>query len=328
MVDFMRSFSPFATTEDIFLYDVVTGLSAEQKFLNSKYFYDASGDAIFQQIMKCPEYYLTSCEMEILARQSKDMVHAIGSFRQMFDVVELGPGDASKTTFLLKELAGRGITDTYIPIDISENIVNQLESKLPLIVKGLCVHGRCGDYLSRLKESRLSSVDKRKLVLFMGATIGNFTIQEAKEFCARVKRQLYPGDLFMIGFDLKKDPAVIMDAYNDGGGITKKFNLNLLARINRELDANFDLSAFDHVPTYDLITGACKSFLVSTRDQEVDIGEVAQIKFSKGERIYMEISQKYTIDQINDLATIAGFRPIRNFFDSRGWFVDALWQNG
>lgn len=317
--------SPAIRHLDSFYRDVVTGLSAPQKYLHSKYFYDATGDSIFQQIMGCPEYYLTSCEMEILSGQSSAIAEIISRFGRTFDVVELGPGDASKTMFLLRELVEQKIIHTYRPIDISANVIRRLDTILPMKVMGLNVKGLRGDYIDALRESGSDTAHNR-LILFLGASIGNFTLEEASEFCIRIRQHLQPGDLFMIGFDLKKNPALILDAYNDEQGITRQFNLNLLTRINRELNGDFDTNEFEHRPTYDPITGACKSFLVSVKPQVVSLGNGIQFSFSAGESIYMEISQKYTVDQINSLAINSGFTPVMNFFDGKEWFVDALWQ--
>jgi dimethylhistidine N-methyltransferase len=274
--------------------------------------------------MRCPEYYLTPCEKEILEHQSRDIVRLIASFTKIVDVVELGPGDASKSFFLLQELVERMMISRFIPIDISKNIIDQIEQTLPKKIPGLNVRTLQGDYIEQLSDTWTEN--RQRLIMFMGASIGNFTLAEAGNFCKQVRSHLSSGDLFMIGFDLKKNPEVILNAYHDKSGITKQFNLNLLKRINRELGADFNLSAFEHVPTYNSGTGECKSFLVSLREQRVKIGDDLEIHFSAGEQIYMEISQKYTVDQINLLAAVSGFTPVRNFFDSRGWFVDALWE--
>jgi L-histidine Nalpha-methyltransferase len=147
---------------------------------------------------------------------------------------------------------------------------------------------------------------------------------EAEKFCLELRRHLNPGDVVLIGADLKKNPKTILAAYNDAGGITKEFNLNLLARINRELNGNFDLSHFDHFPTYDPKTGACVSYLISLSDQEIKVGNES-ISFKRDEFIYMEISQKFTINDLQQLAANSGFRHEKNFFDKKNWFVDVIW---
>uniref|UniRef100_UPI002628B313 L-histidine N(alpha)-methyltransferase n=1 Tax=uncultured Mucilaginibacter sp. TaxID=797541 RepID=UPI002628B313 len=274
-----------------FIKDVLAGLSASPKKLQSKYFYDAAGDKLFQEIMNCPEYYLTNCEMEIFSEQTAAIVQTLTENFESFDLIELGAGDATKSVFLLQELLSKKVDFTYLPIDISTNVIEQLEQNLPQKLPGLQMHGLNGDYFDMLKEaSQLSS--RAKVVLFMGSNIGNMPVKEAQQFCHALRHQLSPNDLLIIGFDLKKNPKTILAAYNDAAGITKNFNLNLLKRINRELEADFDLKQFEHYPTYDPVTGACKSYLVSLKKQQVKLGEHL-IGFEENELIDMEVSQKY-----------------------------------
>lgn len=308
-----------------FLKDVITGLNASPKYLQSKYFYDAKGDALFQQIMQCREYYLTRCEMEILSRQSGEMAEVL-STGEPFDLIELGAGDASKSYHLLKELLRRGTLHRYYPIDISANIIAHLENTLPARLPGLKMEGLNGDYLDMLQQTRYRSGRKR-VIMFMGSSIGNFTSSEALQFCCKLRQQMIPGDVLIIGFDLKKHPLIILPAYNDSQGITKAFNLNLLHRINRELDANFNTDNFEHYPVYDPQSGSCKSYLISLQEQVVHIGGgMATIRFRKDEQIYMEISQKYTVEEIHQMMESAGFSPMRHFYDSKRWFTDTVWQ--
>jgi L-histidine N-alpha-methyltransferase len=312
-------------TNETFLEDVLKGLSAPGKYLESKYFYDKRGDAIFQEIMNCPEYYPTRCEMEILSRQTPQISALIRShFSNGFDVVEMGAGDATKSVHLLRYLQ-QGKTDfRYYPIDISSNVISLLESSLPDEVPGIKVHGLNGEYFEMLDRAKRLSF-REKVVMFLGANIGNIPLEQVAAFCKDLRSHLSTGDLLLIGFDLKKDPELILSAYNDAQGITRRFNLNLLRRINRELGADFDLSGFEHRPEYNAQTGACKSYLVSTRDQRVCIAGMHEIYFEEGEPIYMEISQKYSPEQTDELARATGFRPLRHFYDSKGYFIDAAW---
>jgi len=307
-----------------FLQDVVQGLSAKDKFLNSKYFYDQKGDKLFQQIMACPEYYPTKCEMEIFRQQTKQVADVLINYTSTFDIVELGAGDASKSIHLLNELLQNNITFTYFPVDISANVINLLHEELPKKLPALQLHGLNGEYLQMLEKAKAAS-DKTKVVLFLGGNIGNVPLEKAGVFCNRLRQQLSPGDLVLTGFDLKKDPRVVLAAYNDKSGYTRCFNLNLLKRINDELGGNFILENFAHYPNYDAATGACKSYLVSTINQQVQIEE-SSFSFAEGEPIFMEISQKYTVEQTDDLANENGFTPVKHFFDTKGWFLDALWQ--
>lgn len=310
---------------DNFLKDVVNGLQSSPKYLNSKYFYDKKGDELFIKIMASEEYYLTNSEMEIFSTQTAKMVNAVLENTQNIDVVEFGPGDATKSTFLIKELSKRKALGAYFPIDISENIIDFLNSTLPRQIQGINIHGLNGEYLDMLSQANEISKNK-KLVLFLGANIGNFKFAEMPEFCKKLRSLLSDGDMVLIGFDLKKDPKKILAAYNDLEGLTRQFNLNLLSRINNELYADFDLNNFEHYAMYDPDSGACKSYLVSMKKQNVCINKEFKIHFEKYETIFMEISHKYTISQVDEKASQCGFIPGAHFFDTRKYFVDVIWK--
>ena len=315
------------TSTDVFRQDVLNGLSQMPKTLPSKYFYDGTGDVLFQQIMACPEYYLSRAEREILQEQAGALAALLSAESGMPEVVELGAGDASKTLFLLQELVHRKGAATYFPIDISSGVIRDLEQRLPQVVKDLQVQGFNGEYLPMLREVYKAAAGRPKAVLFMGGNIGNMHLREAEQFCADLRSIIPAGDLLLIGFDLVKSPRKILAAYNDAGGLTRDFNLNLLSRINTDLDANFNVTEFYHYPTYDPQTGACKSFLVSNSRQEVVIGAAAKtITFEAGETIYTEISQKYKPEQISAMAHRAGFLPAGNFTDAAAQFVVSVWR--
>jgi len=322
----LRSMKPPRTDsfKTQFYEDVVNGLKSPVKHLEAKYFYDAEGDRLFQQIMNCDEYYLTNCEMEIFTRQTADLASVMLADGQPFDLIELGAGDATKSSHLLKNLLEQQAEFTYLPIDISSHVISSLNATLPLSLPGLKIKGLNGEYFEMLnRAAKLSG--RRKVVLFMGANIGNMPVQDAADFCTELRRHLQPGDMAVMGFDLKKNPETILAAYNDSQGITKQFNLNLLSRINRELGADFDVEQFHHYAMYDPETGSCKSYLVSLKDQDVRLPDTVMIHFDKDEYIYMEISQKYTLEQTEQFAAKAGFKTIANFFDSKHWFVDTVW---
>jgi L-histidine N-alpha-methyltransferase len=309
---------------DRFLDDVLTGLGSTPKRLNSKYFYDANGDKLFRELMNCEEYYPTRCELEIFSEKTADICDAIMGDGEAFDLIELGAGDATKSAYLLQYLLYQQAKFTYLPIDISANVISYLNVKLPVTLPGLHIIGLNGEYFDML-EKAASISNKRKVVLFLGSNIGNMPAAEAEAFCMNLHNHLSAGDMLLIGFDLKKNPKTVLAAYNDKGGITKRFNFNLLERINRELDGDFNLNQFEHYPTYDPETGACKSYLVSLADQQVNINGSAPIHFSKDECIFMEISQKFTVSQTDHLAKNNGFRPVNHFFDRKKWFIDVIW---
>lgn len=302
----------------------MAGLQASPKYMQSKYFYDKAGDKLFQDIMNCEEYYLTNCELEIFAEQTEGLANAIMVGGDSFDLIELGAGDATKSSYLLKHLLDIKADFTYLPIDISDHVIDYLNSTLPITLPGLKIDGLNGDYFDMLTKAASGS-NRRKVVLFLGSNVGNMPVSAAEIFCRELRNHLSPGDMALIGIDLKKNPKTILAAYNDKGGITKKFNLNLLERINRELNADFDLSQFDHYPTYDPETGSCKSYLVSLEDQTVRINGGEPICFLKNEHVFMEISQKYTVSQADQLAKVAGFKTDGHFYDKKQWFLDVIW---
>ncbi|WP_254640197.1 L-histidine N(alpha)-methyltransferase [Chitinophaga sp. GbtcB8] len=310
---------------EVFYQDVVRGLTATPKYLDSKYFYDAAGDKLFQQIMQCREYYPTDCEMEIMTEQAAQIAQTIAAQTTAFDLVELGPGDATKSIHLLEQLLHNGLDFTYYPIDISTNVINTLEKSLPEKLPALQMQGLNGEYFEMVQ--RVAEMSNRpKVLLFMGANIGNFTPIMARKFCRQLRSCMQPGDLLMVGFDLKKHPKIILNAYNDEAGITSAFNLNLLTRINRELQADFNMDLFEHYPVYDPMTGACKSYLVSLEDQDVHLCNDVTIHFQQHEPIHMEISQKYSLEETTQMALQTGFQPLTCFTDTKGWFADCMWK--
>jgi L-histidine N-alpha-methyltransferase len=304
--------------------DVLAGLTSEPKHLDSKYFYDAAGDKLFQQIMNCDEYYPTNCELEIFTQQTAALADVLVADGTPFDLIELGAGDAMKSTYLLRQLIEQQADFTYMPIDISANTITYLNAALPGALPGLKLHGLNGDYFDMLKEAASVST-RRKVVLFLGSNIGNMPVAAAEGFCKALRAHLSPGDQALVGIDLKKNPKVILAAYNDAGGLTRDFNLNLLTRMNRELKADFIPEQFEHYATYDPATGACKSFLISTTGQQVRLGDET-IHFAKDEFIDMEISQKYTVAQTDQMAIASGFKPVQHFYDEKRWFLDAIWK--
>jgi L-histidine N-alpha-methyltransferase len=307
-----------------FYHDVVHGLQATPKHLDAKYFYDTEGDKLFQQIMNCDEYYLTNCEMEIFTQQTAAIAQTLMAPGQPFDLIELGAGDATKSSHLLKNLLSQSADFTYLPIDISGHVISTLNATLPLSLSGLKIKGLQGEYFDMLKKAASIS-NNRKVVLFMGANIGNMPIADARDFCKELRNHLNPGDMVLMGFDLKKNPETILAAYNDSKGITRHFNLNLLTRINRELGADFDVDQFHHYAMYDPETGSCKSYLVSLAAQQIHLPDTEVISFARDEYIWMEISQKYNREQIAGFADMSGFRPVCDFSDSKDWFVDTVW---
>jgi L-histidine N-alpha-methyltransferase len=307
-----------------FALDVLLGLSQSPKELSSKYFYDAEGDKLFQQIMELPEYYLTQCEFEILHTHKERIAEAIDC--SCFNLVELGAGDGQKTRVLLAHFLSAGLDFRYIPIDISESVVQELVWELKQHAPSLEVEGLVTDYFDGLKW--LSNLNHRtNVVLFLGSNIGNFSSSEARFFLHSLWKALNDGDYVYIGFDLKKNVDLMTKAYNDSTGVTAQFNLNLLRRINRELGANFDPDQFAFYSTYNEFSGAIESYLVSRRRQTVHIETFSQsFSFEPWEPLHTEYSHKYLESDIAQMATEAGFEVVEQFYDSRRYFLDSLWR--
>ena len=320
------SLNKSANGNKLFAHDVQEGLSSSPKKLPSKYFYDKTGDSIFQSIMEMPEYYLTRAEYEILDSYKKQFLDLFSTKGSHFNLIEFGAGDGLKTKLLLRHFSEKEVSFRYIPIDISANVLQLLADDLKQELPTLKVEPLQDDYFLALNRLSKSS-DGRNVVLFLGSNIGNFTEEEAIRFLKAMGNNLKPGDLALIGFDLKKDPEIIRRAYNDQAGITRSFNLSLLKRINRELKADFELDSFMHYPSYEPVSGEARSYLISKKKQEVYIGSLQQsFHFKAWEPIHVEISRKYDTATIRKYAGKAGFVLKDLFYDSKHFYVNALWE--
>jgi dimethylhistidine N-methyltransferase len=309
-----------------FANDVLTGLGKTSKSIPSKYFYDAEGDRIFQQIMDMPEYYITGCEYEILYRQTPEILDAVDAFDRPLNLIEFGAGDGLKTKILLKYLSDQEAQCTYHPVDISNSILVDLSRSLAAELPSIQVAPLNLDYFQALKEmDKLSN--RRNLILFLGSNIGNFSERETLDFLGKIWENSKDGDMFLMGVDLKKDPQVIIDAYDDPHGITAAFNMNLLARMNRELGADFDLKLFEHYTYYNEESGEIRSYLKSLKKQSVFFSDLNQsFDFAGDELIHTEISRKYSLEELESFAAQLGFEIVSHFLDSRNYFADTLWQ--
>ena len=309
---------------DTFAQDVLIGLTAKNKSLSSKYFYDDNGSRIFQEIMNMPEYYLTDAEFEILSMQSKQIIDAL-QFSTPFNIVELGAGDGFKTFKLLEYLVNNNIDFNYIPIDISQEAIDILSDRLKERLPGITIKPKVGDYFEILKQNKQS--DYPSLLLFLGGNIGNYNENKAKDLLNLFYGVMKSGDKLLTGFDLKKNPILIHNAYYDKHGITKRFNLNLLLRINRELDADFKIDDFDFYCHYNPISGDVKSYIVSLRKQRVVLKALNKtIDFDYNELIWTELSKKYSLQEIEELASNSNFKLNTNFLDCKHYFTDSLWE--
>jgi dimethylhistidine N-methyltransferase len=308
--------------------EVRRGLAAEQKTLSSSLFYDARGSELFRQITRLPEYYLTRSEREILETRAADIAGHVGD--EPFRLLEIGAGDGHKTEVLLREFIRRGGNLEYLPIDICRKAVAGLTRRLRKRLNGdagaVRLSGIVADHFDAFKILR-RMLTARTLALFLGSSIGNFGAREARRLLLGLRSALAPGDLALIGFDLKKDRYALQRAYDDKSGVTREFNFNLLDRINRDLNGRFDRRDFEHIARYNPRLDCMESWLRSRRRQSVPIERLnLAVRLDSGESIRVERSYKYDLSQIETLAQACGFRIRDHFFDRRRWFVDSLWE--
>lgn len=300
--------------------EVTEGLTSFPKRLSSKYFYDKKGDKLFQDIMAMPSYYLTDCEFEIISKNTFIIGELFRDRKNGLDLIELGAGDGKKTKVLLKYMAENNFNFTYKPIDISENAVELLSKNLAQEMPSLNVDAEVGEYFEVLE--RLKGFNKRKkVIMVLGSNIGNLPHPKAVEFLTKLKEIMLPEDLLFMGFDQKKNPQTILDAYNDETGITAAFNKNVLTRINRELGGNFNIENFKHWEVYDPETGTAKSFLVATKAMQVTIEDLElTVNFDEWETIHTEISQKYDDKTVKWLAEKSGLKIETSFTDGNEYY--------
>lgn len=309
---------------ELFKEDVNSGLSAEQKSLPSQYFYDATGDELFRQIMDMPEYYVTRAEDEIFNEKTQEIIDAIHVSKDtFFEIIELGPGDGKKSKKLLKKLIKQGYDFVYHPIDISENALKHLEDTLNSELPELKTSPKQGLYFDALNT--LGKSDHKKVVLFLGSNIGNLDDSMATDFLYKMGSNFRHDDILLLGVDLKKDKDIILPAYNDKQGITAQFNLNLLNRINQELGGNFELENFSHDPEYHENDGVANSYLLSKVNQTVYISSLNKsFSFKKDERIHTEISRKYDETILNKIIEKTDFILDGKITDSNNYFADFI----
>jgi len=302
--------------------DVRLGLTGSPKRLASKYFYDALGSQLFEAICELPEYYLTRAENEILETNSGKIADRFGTPATLG---ELGSGSSVKTRLLIKAFLARQSSLHYQPIDISESILAQSSSSLTNDFPGLHVKPHVADYTRGLDMIERGHSEKL-LLLFLGSNIGNYDAAQARSLLVSIHKALYPGEALLLGADLKKPRAILEPAYDDVLGVTAAFNRNLLLRINRELNGEFDLADFTHRAVYNEQAGRMEMYLVSRRSQTVRIHELGlSVDFAEGEAIHTENSYKYDLRQLADLAVETGYRAAATWLDSREQFTCQLW---
>jgi dimethylhistidine N-methyltransferase len=316
-----------------FAHDVAAGLTAEPKHLSCRYFYDREGSHLFEAICELPEYYLTRAETEILQSHAQQIALL---FPGNVTVIELGSGNAVKTRLLLEALLpgepgalATGVHRVrYVPIDICRPVLEESAAGLLQRFPPLEIVAVAAEYHEGLRYLGSES-DRPRLILWLGSNIGNFTREEAAKFLRRIRDTMTPADRMLVGVDLRKDRAVLEAAYDDAAGVTAAFNLNLLARINHELNGNFDVSAFQHRAIYNEDLGRIEMYLASARSQSVTIGRIRlTVTFAAGENIHTENSYKYSLAEMNAVTTAAGLRSERFWQDGAGRFSLHLLATG
>ena len=309
----------------IFKKEVFEGLASNPKRLPSKFFYDDEGSRIFSNITNLEEYYPTKCEYNIFVNHKESIISQIPS-NEKLNIIELGAGDGRKTKVLLGELIKSKREFEYIPIDISRYAIEGLLKDLSETFPKLKTYGVVGEYSSGLQWVR----DKRpgkNVVLFLGSNLGNFSQEKAIVFLKEIRKSLNRNDFLFIGLDLKKEISVLLKAYNDSKGLTSQFNLNLLERINRELNADFNREAFQHFGTYNPVKGTMESYLISLKNQKVSFKSDNKVfHFGAFEPIHTEYSWKYSAQESFDLSEQCHFGVVEHFTDSKKYFLNALWK--
>jgi len=299
--------------------DVLDGLTRPFKELAPKHFYDAVGAELFDQICEQPEYYPTRTERAILVDRAAEIVALTGAS----ELVELGSGTAAKTRILLQAMADAGTLRRYVPIDVTEDMVRDVAAQLTEEHPELTVHGIVGDFERHLEH--VPAPDGPRIVAFLGGTLGNFPPGSRRRFLRRLAALLRPQDVLMLGTDIVKDPAVIEAAYDDAAGVTAAFNRNVLRVLNRELDADFDPEAFEHVAFYDREREWIEMRLRASKKMSVHIGALGlDIDFAPREELRTELSAKFTPERLRDDLAAAGLELAELLTDPDGMFALSL----
>ena len=296
--------------------EVMNGLMSRPKTLPCKLFYDDRGSALFEEITRLPDYYLTRIELEILRGRGKEIALAAGS---PASIVELGAGTATKTGTLVRAFARRQMRVKYFPVDISPAALAEAKKRIRDECPGVVIRPVIADFSNGF--GFLQNIPGRKIVLYLGSSIGNFDWDAATAMLRKVRDRLSAGDALLLGTDMVKSPEILVPAYNDAQGVTAQFDKNILMRLNREFDANFDLDSFRHVAEWNPLRSRMEIYLESTRAQSATLRTTGLIvKFAAGERIHTENSYKYTEQMVETMLCVSGFKLEKTWYDRRRWF--------
>jgi dimethylhistidine N-methyltransferase len=300
--------------------EVFTGLTGEPKTLSPWLFYDEAGSRLFEEITELPEYYVTRTERQILAEHADEIVSAAAGGRDI-SMIELGAGTATKTGLLLNAAVRLQGSVTYYPIDVSQTALDEARTRLEAELPEVTVEPIVADYTEGMRQNS-STRSGRRLVLYIGSSIGNFSPVDAVEVLRGVRVQLSSGDCLLLGTDMVKDARMLHAAYDDAAGVTARFNMNVLTRINRELDADFDPRLFRHQARWNAQESRVEMHLESLQAQKVAVRDLdLEVPFSLGETIHTENSYKFTDESVRALLTRAGFRLREQWSDADKWFT-------
>jgi L-histidine Nalpha-methyltransferase len=300
--------------------EVLNGFTERPKTLSPWLFYDQKGSQLFEEITELPEYYVTRTERQILAEHAEEIVTAAAGGRDL-SMIELGAGTATKTGLLLNAAVGLQGSVTYRPIDVSETALEEARTRLEAELPEVTVEPIVADYTEGMRQNGASHTG-RKLVLYIGSSIGNFSPADALEVLRGVRAQLLPGDCLLLGTDMVKDVDTLLAAYDDAAGVTARFNKNILVRINRELDANFNPNLFRHRARWNQEHSRIEMHLESLLAQKIALRALdMEVRFARGETIHTENSYKFTDERVVALLTRAGFKLRQQWSDPNDWFT-------
>jgi len=307
-----------------FAKNVENGLADIPKHISPKFFYDKIGSKLFEEICDQPEYYLNRIEAQILKKSASQIIDILDE--KAISVIELGNGNSQKTRILLRPFLANWKNVSYFPIDVSLKMLKKSIRDLSREYSNLRIFGVCSDYVKGLIKINefmkfKKNIPDKRLIIFLGSSIGNFDPKEANAFLHSLSKYIRNDDALLIGFDLEKDKSILEKAYNDKKGITSQFNLNVLSRINKELDGGFELSSFEHKSFYNLHEHRIEMHLESKLDQKVRIGAIGkEFHFKEGETIHTENSYKYSKNRLYGLVKNAGLQVIANFTDPKNQY--------
>jgi L-histidine N-alpha-methyltransferase len=307
-----------------FAKNVENGLADIPKHISPKFFYDKIGSKLFEEICDQPEYYLNRIEAQILKKSASQIIDILDE--KAISVIELGNGNSQKTRILLRPFLANWKNVSYFPIDVSLKMLKKSIRDLSREYSNLRIFGVCSDYVKGLIKINefmkfKKNIPDKRLIIFLGSSIGNFDPKEANAFLHSLSKYIRNDDALLIGFDLEKDKSILEKAYNDKKGITSQFNLNVLSRINKELDGGFELSSFEHKSFYNLREHRIEMHLESKLDQKVSIGAIGkEFHFKEGETIHTENSYKYSKNRLYGLVKNAGLQVIANFTDPKNQY--------